>query len=431
MMVQSIIRNRPTSIPSPCSSWSGFIPLWKLPEYSLLSRINNLVVSGTSLCGYPWLSFEGPKKMAISINPIMNFSSTVCASCSSTFELLFPWIIHDFLRLDVCLWFPSELLMKAIVPVYCFMSNFLAGGALVDCSTMKSADRFIIGNTEVVLISGLVIFWFREKLEMKYQDASRYSVGASLPKATQFTPFLAMSRSRMLVKEKRFGHCFSVADSDQLAADNSSKDFGNAENSPAKDRLASMSPPDENFQLQAEVNTESGSQASDDSKSNGSISQKQGSATSQLQAKVNAESGSQTSEDTKSNGSINQKQDSAASPNSQSAIKRPSLTARERLKAARVLSRYTQSKPSKPDMGSRVLEALKESDKGKKKSGLPEAPTNLFDDSKRGLSKGFTFQFPGGSDLFIIVFSFVFISTVMFATTYIVWKLGAIHFNEY
>lgn len=114
----------------------------------------------------------------------------------------------------------------------------------------------------------------------------------------------------------------------------------------------------------------------------------------------------------------------------QSSPKRSPLTARERLRAARVLSRYSESKPS--EMGSKVLEALKESDGGKRRSGLPEAPTNLFDDSKRGLPKeGFTFQFPGGFDLFIVAFSFVFISTLMFATTYLVWKVGAIHFNEY
>lgn len=222
-----------------------------------------------------------------------------------------------------------------------------------------------------------------------------------MPKVTQFTPFLVVSRTKKLAKERRFGHCFSVADSDQLAADNSSsKDFDNAENSPANDQLTSVNPnpTDENFQLQT---------------------------------KVNAESGPQTLE--ASNGSINQKQGSEeASLKSQSATKKPPLTARERLKQSRALNRYAaQSKASKPDRNSRVLEALKEGDKGKKKSGLPEAPTNLFDDSKRGLSTGFTFQFPGGSDLLFIVFSFVFISTVMFATTYIVWKVGAIHFNEY
>ncbi|XP_010689467.2 uncharacterized protein LOC104903165 isoform X1 [Beta vulgaris subsp. vulgaris] len=109
--------------------------------------------------------------------------------------------------------------------------------------------------------------------------------------------------------------------------------------------------------------------------------------------------------------------------------KKAPLTARERLRAARVLSRYSDSKPAKSDIGRSVLDALRESEKGKK--GLPQAPTNLFDDSKRGMpKKGLTFDFPGGSDLFVIAFSFVFISTVMFATTYFVWKVGAIHFNE-
>lgn len=114
--------------------------------------------------------------------------------------------------------------------------------------------------------------------------------------------------------------------------------------------------------------------------------------------------------------------------------KRTPLTAREKLRAARVLSKYTESRPSKTksELGSRVLDAIRETDRGKRRSGLPEAPSNLFDDSKRGLPKqGFTFDFPGGNDILIIAFSFVFISTVMFATTYIVWKAGAIHFNEY
>jgi hypothetical protein len=55
----------------------------------------------------------------------------------------------------------------------------------------------------------------------------------------------------------------------------------------------------------------------------------------------------------------------------------------------------------------------------------------MLDDSRRGMPKsGLTFDLPGGSDILIIAFSFVFISTVMFATTFLVWKLGAIHFNE-
>ncbi|XP_039128186.1 uncharacterized protein LOC120264441 [Dioscorea cayenensis subsp. rotundata] len=111
--------------------------------------------------------------------------------------------------------------------------------------------------------------------------------------------------------------------------------------------------------------------------------------------------------------------------------KRVPLTAREKLRAARVLSKYNESKPAKVEPKNRVLDALRESNKGKR-PGLPEAPSDLLDDKKRGLPKqGLTFNFPGGSDLWFIAFSFAFISSVMFATTYIVWKVGAIHFNEY
>lgn len=135
-----------------------------------------------------------------------------------------------------------------------------------------------------------------------------------------------------------------------------------------------------------------------------------------------------------SNGSVTSTnlQQEASSAIPKPAVKRSPLTAREKLRAARVLSRYNESKASKPDLGSKLIEALRESEKGKKRSGLPEAPTNLFDDSKRGMPKpGWTFEFPGGFDVFLVAFSFIFISTVMFATTYIVWKVGAIHFNEY
>ncbi|KAG9144689.1 hypothetical protein Leryth_021538 [Lithospermum erythrorhizon] len=120
-----------------------------------------------------------------------------------------------------------------------------------------------------------------------------------------------------------------------------------------------------------------------------------------------------------------------SSSNLKPTLKRSPLTAREKLRAARVLSRYTEPKTSKPLLGSKLLEALKESDKGKRRPGLPEAPTNMLDDSKRGMPKqGLTFDFPGGIDALVIAFSFVFISSVMFATTYLVWKVGAIHFNE-
>jgi len=222
------------------------------------------------------------------------------------------------------------------------------------------------------------------KSTANYQNVSRSAVGASVPKVTQFTPFLGRLGSRSLVKEKRCSLSLSVADSNRLTTETSDEGSGNKETQ----------------QLQASVNNESGSQA------------------------FEASNGSTVSSDLK--------QATSPSPNQQTMPKRSPLTAKERLRAARVLNRYTESKPTKSEMGKRVLDAMRESDGGKKRSGLPEAPTNLFDDSKRGMPKqGLTFDFPGGFDLFLIAFSFVFISTVMFATTYIVWKVGAIHFNEY
>ncbi|KAJ1297596.1 hypothetical protein BS78_01G388600 [Paspalum vaginatum] len=129
--------------------------------------------------------------------------------------------------------------------------------------------------------------------------------------------------------------------------------------------------------------------------------------------------------------------------------KRAPLTARERLRAARVLGKYAEPSakgpPSssksgkKPEFGSGVLDALREADAkkagpggGRRGSRLPEAPGNLFDDSKRGMPKeGWTFELPFGVDVFLVLVSFTLITTIMFGTAFLVWKLGAIHFNEY
>lgn len=208
-----------------------------------------------------------------------------------------------------------------------------------------------------------------------------------------------MFGSRIWIRERRRGLYLSVADSDNLATDTSDKGPGVAESSIPDNQLSTVNPSSVDSQR---GNNEFETGIDDGSKTSGA-----------------------------SNGSTSSSYLKQDRPNLQSTTRRSPLTARDRLRAARVLSRYTESKVSKSEMGSKVLDALRESDRGKR-SGLPEAPTNLFDDSKRGLPKqGWTFQFPGGADLFVIVFSFVFISTVMFATTYIVWKAGAIHFNEY
>ncbi|CAN6295456.1 unnamed protein product [Urochloa humidicola] len=136
--------------------------------------------------------------------------------------------------------------------------------------------------------------------------------------------------------------------------------------------------------------------------------------------------------------------------------KRAPLTARERLRAARVLGKYAEpsakkgssaspplpasNKSGKPEFGSGVLDALREADAkkggagggGRRGSRLPEAPGNLFDDSKRGMPKeGWTFELPFGVDVFLVLVSFTLITTIMFGTAFLVWKLGAIHFNEY
>nr|XP_043632175.1 uncharacterized protein LOC122603515 [Erigeron canadensis] len=136
-----------------------------------------------------------------------------------------------------------------------------------------------------------------------------------------------------------------------------------------------------------------------------------------------------------SNGSVSASEPTTSDTDVNTLPKRSKLTAREKLKAARVRSRDSEPKAAKKqELGSTVLEALRESDRvtGKKRSGLPEAPGNLLDDSKRGMPpKGLTFELPVGWDVFLIILSVVVISTIMFTTTYIVWKVGAIHFNEY
>ncbi|KAI8008301.1 hypothetical protein LOK49_LG07G00850 [Camellia lanceoleosa] len=243
---------------------------------------------------------------------------------------------------------------------------------------------------------------FNPPLQANYLHAPRSGIGASLLKASHFTSPSGIVSLRT-AKGKKWGVLLLVANGDDVATGISDKGSENAERSDSDDRssavtLQSLDSPIRNSQFQTSAETESGPQISEDV--NGSVISK-----------------------------------NASSVSLKSGLKRSPLTAREKLRAARVLSRYTESKTSKAsksELGSNVLEALRESDRGKKKSRLPEAPTNLFDDSKRGMPKpGLTFEFPGGFDAFIILVSFVTISSLMFATTYIVWKVGAIHFNEY
>lgn len=222
-------------------------------------------------------------------------------------------------------------------------------------------------------------------------------------------------------KKVKLGFCLSVANSDSVVTESSNTAAGNAESSYSKNESSSVNLPtlessNRDDGIQPKAADGSGSQVAD------AIQPK---TSDRLAADLTCLSDKGTT-------SGNSKPEDP--PGAQKPIlKRSPLTVREKLRAARVLSRYTEPKASIPaTMGNKLLDALRESDKGKKRSGLPEAPTNIFDDSKRGMPKpGWTFEFPGGIDVFLIAVSFVLISTIMFATTYVVWKVGAIHFNEY
>ncbi|KAL2558248.1 uncharacterized protein Fot_02987 [Forsythia ovata] len=233
-----------------------------------------------------------------------------------------------------------------------------------------------------------------------YQQVTSTNIRASLPKVHQVASISGAVGLRRPLEGKRSRFYFLVANGDRVATETNNESPKTFEGSYSND----------------------GSSA--DEKSSGREDK--------VQPSDNVELAPRDSEP--SNGSIDSTNlnTGASAAKSSSTPKRSPLTARERLRAARVLSRYTEPKPSKPELGSKLLEALRESDKGKRRPGLPEAPSNMLDDSKRGMPKpGWTFEFPGGVDVFLVIFSFVFISSVMFATTYIVWKVGAIHFNEY
>lgn len=83
----------------------------------------------------------------------------------------------------------------------------------------------------------------------------------------------------------------------------------------------------------------------------------------------------------------------------------------------------------------KLLDAFKEGDKfdTKVKVGQPKAPANIFTDSVRTAEEieadKWVFRLDRGQSL--LVLSFFASSVLMFATVWFVWKVGAIHFNEY
>lgn len=84
--------------------------------------------------------------------------------------------------------------------------------------------------------------------------------------------------------------------------------------------------------------------------------------------------------------------------------------------------------------GKQVLDAFKEGEKAGKttKFGQPIVPKNIFDDVRQTQAEKdadkFSFNLKP-SDIFLI-FSFLLIIGLMLGTAFLVWKVGAIHYNE-
>ena len=83
----------------------------------------------------------------------------------------------------------------------------------------------------------------------------------------------------------------------------------------------------------------------------------------------------------------------------------------------------------------KLLDAFKEGDKfdTKVKIGQPKAPANIFTDSVRTAEEieadKWVFRLDRGQSL--LALSFFASSVLMFAKVWFVWKVGAIHFNEF
>jgi len=159
-----------------------------------------------------------------------------------------------------------------------------------------------------------------------------------------------------------------------------------------------------------------------------------GSASSQLEAKrIEARDKSTSSPMTTPISSTVPKPDYPSGEKGSFTSAKPSLSAREKLRTARTLTGFAESdKPGTPQRQKNLLDALRESDKQGKttKYGQPIEPSNLFEDRKRSTEKEKKFEFTWGPSQFYGLLSFVLLTSIMFGTTYIVWKVGAIHYND-
>eukprot|EP00249_Psilotum_nudum_P004770 c18270_g1_i1 orf=248-1084(+) len=106
---------------------------------------------------------------------------------------------------------------------------------------------------------------------------------------------------------------------------------------------------------------------------------------------------------------------------------------RQKLKSARPTVFTDGDSRSRGTVSKSLVEAIKQSEREGKttKFGEPIVPKNLFDDLERIPSDEMKIDFSLNRGQFVIILSFLIIISIMLGTTFFVWKVGGIHFNEY
>eukprot|EP00250_Pteridium_aquilinum_P034894 c8278_g1_i1 orf=270-1214(+) len=79
-----------------------------------------------------------------------------------------------------------------------------------------------------------------------------------------------------------------------------------------------------------------------------------------------------------------------------------------------------------------LLDTLRQSDGSRStKYGQPIVPTNLFDEPDKLTPEERKFEFSFSAGQLVLIFSFLTIISIMLGTSFLVWKVGGIHYNEF
>ncbi|MCO5569161.1 hypothetical protein L7F22_022882 [Adiantum nelumboides] len=121
-------------------------------------------------------------------------------------------------------------------------------------------------------------------------------------------------------------------------------------------------------------------------------------------------------------------------PNSQGSPFSSTLTGTEKLKGAKP-SVFLDSRVGgafKEPGSKTLLDTMRQSDNNTKKFGQPGLPRNLFDEPEKLTAEdNKRFDFTLNIGQLALIFSFLTIICVMLGTAFLVWKVGAIHYNEF